>query len=86
VHLHGASAYMAADQLARSAKFREVQVPSRELGKLPAGAIVVWGKTGRSPHGHISVALGDGREASDHIARQKTSLRGYTNARVFLPR
>ncbi|MCA9552485.1 MAG: single-stranded DNA-binding protein [Myxococcales bacterium] len=47
--------------------------------------IVVWGKTAASPHGHISVALGDGREASDHIQSQITSLRGATNYRVFIP-
>jgi hypothetical protein len=85
VNLSGASAYMAADQLAASSKFKEVKVSPEELKKLPPGAIVVWGKTGASPHGHISVALGDGREASDHIQQQMTSLRGATNFRVFMP-
>ena len=86
VTVTGGSAYMAADQLARNPRFLEARVDASQLGKLPAGAVVVWGKTGPSPHGHISVALGDGREASDHIAGQMTSLRGYRNARVFLPR
>jgi peptidoglycan hydrolase-like protein with peptidoglycan-binding domain len=85
VELWGDSAYMAAKQLASSRKFNEVKVPTSSLRSLPAGAIVVWGKTKDSPHGHISVALGDGREASDHIDRQRTNLRGYTNARVFVP-
>lgn len=85
VQLTGGSAYMAADQLARSDRFREVQVAPDQLRDLPAGAVVVWGRTDASPHGHISVALGDGREASDHIQNQMTSLRGATNYRVFVP-
>ncbi len=85
VQLSGRSAYMAADQLARSDRFREVQVSPAQLRELPPGAVVVWGRTDRSPHGHISVALGDGREASDHIAQQITSLRGASNYRVFIP-
>ena len=66
-------------------KFREVSVSPSELKNLPRGAVVVWGKTNASPHGHISVALGDGREASDHIQTQMSSLRGATNYRVFIP-
>lgn len=86
VSLWGKSAYMAAPILAQNDKIREVKgVKASTLPKLPAGAIVVWGKTGVSPHGHISVALGDGREASDHIDRQRTQLRGHTNFRVFMP-
>lgn len=85
VQLHGGSAYMAADQLAGNGRFREVSVSPQQLRDLPAGAVVVWGRTNVSPHGHISVALGDGREASDHVQRQMTSLRGHTNFRVFIP-
>ena len=86
VELYGRSAYQASNILARHPDFKEVPtVKPKELPKLPAGAIVVWGKTKASPHGHISVALGNGREASDHIARQMTSLRGHTNFRVFMP-
>lgn len=79
--LWGMSAWMAADQLAASPAFREISPPV--LTQLPAGAIVVWEK-GSSPHGHISVALGDGREASDHLAEQMTSHYGGGKARVFL--
>lgn len=85
VQLTGGSAWMAANQLANSGRFREVSVPQSQLRNLPAGAVVVWGQTNRSPHGHISVALGDGREASDHVQRQITSLRGASNYRVFVP-
>jgi hypothetical protein len=84
--LTGGSAYMAADQLARHSGFREVTVAADDLPSLPAGAVVVWGKTAKSPHGHISIADGKGNELSDHVERQRTQLRGHTNVRVFLPR
>jgi peptidoglycan hydrolase-like protein with peptidoglycan-binding domain len=83
--LRGNSAYMAAGQLAANSKFKEIAINRSDLPKLPAGAVVVWGKTQLSPHGHISVSLGDGREASDHISDQLDNLRGYNNYRVFLP-
>ena len=83
--LYGNSAYMAADQLARSHKYTEHNVLASQLRSLPAGAIVVWRKTAASPDGHISVALGNGQEASDHIAQQLTSLRGDSGFRVFMP-
>ena len=85
LQLSGGSAYMAADQLARSDKFREISASPNQLRDLPPGAVVVWGQTGASPHGHISVALGNGQEASDHIQTQMTSLRGHQNYRVFIP-
>lgn len=85
VQLTGGSAYQAADQLAASGRFREIGVAPNQLRDLPPGAVVVWGQTDRSPHGHISVALGDGQEASDHIQAQITSLRGASNYRVFMP-
>ena len=58
--LSGSSAYMAADQLKRSGKYTEHSVSASKLPSLPAGAIVVWRKTAASPHGHISVSLGNG--------------------------
>lgn len=86
VELYGGSAYQASGILARNDDFKEVKsLKPSDLPKLPAGAIVVWGKTGASPNGHISVALGNGREASDHIGQQLTNLRGHTNFRVFMP-
>jgi len=84
--LWGKSAYMAANILARTPGFQEHKnIKAADLPKLPAGAIVVWGKTGPSPHGHISVSLGNGKEASDHVDVQRTQLRGHTNFRVFMP-
>lgn len=81
--LWGSHAYQAADQFASSSHFYEVW--SRDLRTLPAGAIVVWGQ-GSSQSGHISVALGNGQEASDHIASQMTYHYGGAPARVFLPK
>lgn len=81
--LYGEHAYMAADQLAQSSHFTEVS--ARDLSGLPAGAVVVW-EQGASPSGHISIADGQGREISDHIAPQMLSHYGGGNARVFLPR
>jgi hypothetical protein len=80
----GESAYMAADQLARNPKFKEVSVPNDKLSSLPPGAVVVWNKGPGHQHGHISVALGDGREASDHVQKQISNLNGCTH-RVFMP-
>lgn len=87
VNLEGGSAYQAADQLARNSKFKEVRVPKSELSKLPAGAVVVWSpytdnRGNYHKHGHISVALGDGREASDNV-RSQLKLNG--DCRVFIP-
>lgn len=86
----GASAYMAADQLAKNPKFREIKVAPADLPKLPAGAIVVWDRNGSGAssagriHGHISISLGDGREVSDVIRKQTTNM--GSNVRVFLPK
>ncbi len=86
----GASAYMAADQLAKNPKFREVKVAPKDLPKLPAGAVVVWDRNGSGAssagriHGHISISLGDGREVSDLVRPQTTNM--GSNVRVFLPK
>jgi hypothetical protein len=84
VNTSGASAYMAGDQLAKSSKFREVKVKPQDLKKLPAGAVVVWNKGAGHPHGHISIALGNGKEASDKLRDQITNY--GTSVRVFLPK
>lgn len=81
--LTGMHAYMAADQLAASPQFNEVK-NSGPLNKLPAGAVVVWGK-GSSDSGHISIADGKGNEISDHIGPQMMSHYGGASARVFVP-
>ncbi len=81
------SAYQALGALQSDSNFVEItsQYPNKsDLKNLPAGAIVVWGNNSAHPHGHISIALGDGREASDHIANQYTnSGNGY---HIFMPK
>ncbi len=79
------SAYMYANVLARDPRFREVRLSQAEMRNLPPGAIIVHPSGYRgagSPHGHIAVTLGGGREASDHVQTLITS----PNARVFIPR
>ena len=85
VNLQGGSAYQAADQLAqRPDRFREVSVSRDQLRQLPPGAVVVWNRSAGKPHGHISFAPGDGREASDKIRNQITNR--PASYRVFIPR
>lgn len=81
----GASAYMAADKLAaHPEQFTEYKgLSAADLKNLPAGAIVVWDKGAGHPHGHISIATGDGQEISD--GRQRQTTRYGTSFRVFMP-
>lgn len=81
--LDGISAYMAADQLAKNNRFQEVKVARDKLRDLPPGATVVWNKGPGHPHGHISIALGNGREASDVIRNQIVNY--PSSFRVFMP-
>lgn len=81
--LWGSHAYQAADQFASNNNFYEVF--DYNIRYLPAGAVVVWGK-GTSRSGHISVALGNGQEASDHITTQMTYHYGGAPSRVFYPK
>lgn len=83
INVSGASAYMAADQLAKNPKVKEIKVSQADLPKLPPGAIVVWDKGPGHEHGHISVAMGDGHEASDLMRNQITNY--GTSFRVFMP-
>lgn len=67
-----------------------------QLRNLPPGAIVVWGNNpdpsthsrgGGWKHGHISIALGGGMEASDHVQQQITNRNGkYGSCTVFIPK
>lgn len=88
-------AYQKADQLARDPRFKELDVANAsQLSQLPPGAIVVWGRSAQKPWGHVTVTLGGGREASDHVQRLITGGaygtdfgRGDTGKqfRVFVP-
>ena len=79
------SAYQASPDLQSRSDFTEVTnqyQSASDLVNLPAGAIVVWENSSNHPHGHISIALGDGREASDHIQNQTTNY--GTQYHVFI--
>lgn len=78
-----ASAYMALDNFRNNKRFQEVKVSKDKLSSLPPGAVVIWNKGPGLPHGHISVALGGGREASSTVRNQ---LKLSTSFHVFLPK
>ena len=65
-------------------RFMEIASGPGDLRKLPPGAIVVWKASRANSAGHISIALGDGRESSDHIGRQLTRNHGAAH-QVFVP-
>jgi len=77
------SAYMALNDFRKSNRFQEIKVSKEQIKSLPAGAIVIWDKGPGLPHGHISIALGDGREASSTVRNQLTLS---TQFWVFLPK
>jgi hypothetical protein len=77
VELHGGQAFMAKGQLESHGGFRKVPMKN-----LQPGDILVHGKSGAHPHGHIAVYLGNGKEASDHIGKLVTGRR-YGGTTVF---
>lgn len=76
------AAWQALPDLQHSDKVKEIHVSKDQLDKLPPGAIVVWDKGQGLPYGHISVALGGGREASSTVRNQ---LHLNTSFHVFVP-
>jgi hypothetical protein len=84
IDLYGGSAHMAAQQLAGCGTMKEISVKPEELASLQPGSVVVWSTTKAGPDGHISIALGNGKEASDHVTSQITRHYGGT-FRVFIP-
>lgn len=84
VHEQVPSAYMYADRLAARRDFQEISVPGHDLSKLPPGCVVVYGRSNAHPDGHVTVSLGGGKEASDHIQNTVNPTR-YGDVRVFLP-
>jgi len=94
VKLRVPSAYLYAEKLGDDPRFKEVFIDRHQLKELPPGAVVVWGKSGTHPHGHVAITVGAGKEASDHVQ----SIRGGSyggqwgngvttdqNFRVFMP-
>lgn len=96
IELHGASAYEAADQLAKNDKFVEIKVKPEQIKNLPAGAIIVWRKNEKlgNLHGHIAIADGKGGEDSsihrdgiiDGITSSVYGDKGEDAYRVFVPK
>jgi hypothetical protein len=93
ISLTGASAYMAADQLAKRQDFKEVTpggwIPPQQLPTLvKPGDIVVYDRGSGKPHGHIATVLGQEngqwKEASDHVSNLNVNY-PTGRARVFRP-
>lgn len=93
ISLTGASAYMAADQLAKRQDFKEVTpggwIPPQQLPTLvKPGDIVVYDRGPGKPHGHIATVLGQEngqwKEASDHVSKLNVNY-PTDRARVFRP-
>lgn len=82
--IHGQSAYQVASQLANHNKFQEIFISKSDIGKLPAGCLIVSDRTFLHPHGHITVTMGNGQGASDHPEKKVAYLNG--NVRVFIPK
>ena len=63
-----------------------IEVTEDELDTLPAGAVVIWEGSQQNKHGHISISLGDGREASDAVYKQThKSYHHNADFHVFIP-
>lgn len=80
---HG-SAYKVAGELENDSRFAEIPYSQ---GKETPGAITVYGpkvnpNLRNARHGHVSVVLGNGKEASDHIQNQHPER--YRWARAFV--
>jgi len=71
--------------LRKNPHFKEVDVSSVDVRKLPAGCILVYDRRAAgysSEHGHVEVTLGNGKAASDFINR---NIRVTPNMSVFVP-
>ncbi len=62
IHLEGAAAYLAKEQLSHDSRFLTTTFAS-----LQPGDILVHDKSIGHPYGHIAIYLGDEKEASDHV-------------------
>lgn len=64
IHLEGAAAYLAKDQLEKDQRFIVTAFEN-----LQPGDILVHGKNVAHPYGHIAIYLGKEEEASDHVQK-----------------
>lgn len=79
---HSSCFQLVAD-LRQNAWVQEVQIQRAQLVLLPPGAIVVWDRAPELPQGHISIALGQGWEASSTLMEQQDL---NANLWVFFPK
>jgi hypothetical protein len=80
IHLSGAAAYEAKDQLLRDKRFAAFSING--VNDLKPGDILVHGASSSHPYGHIAVYIGNRHEASDHV--QQVIVNGpYSGTTVF---
>lgn len=86
-------AYQKIAQLDKNKNFEDITSQyktAEDLKNLPRGAVVVWDKSAEKEYGHVSVALGDGREISDHVQNQiigaDSKGRRYGAYHVYMPK
>lgn len=71
--------------LRKNPNFKEVDVASVDVKKLPAGCILVYDKGAAnysSKYGHVEVTLGNGKAASDFV---NSNIKKSSNMSVFVP-
>ena len=76
-----------------SKNFKEIECSTDDIGKLPAGAIVVYSQNTSKPHGHIAIMDGEGNQYSDWTKSQEEMSNYYqrefwnkgSTIRVFVP-
>jgi hypothetical protein len=78
-----ASAYMAAGSLAEHSDFMEIKCDVKDITCLPDGAIIVWGKSRKKPHGHIEIKCGK-YGLCDVKYPLRTSQGPYGECRIFV--
>jgi len=77
------SCYQVVGDLRQNAWLQEMQIQRAQLPLLPPGAIVIWDRAPELPQGHISIALGEGWEASSTLNEQQNL---NSNLWVFIPK
>jgi len=85
-------AYQVKQQMDRNKLYRQVQVTDEEMKNLPPGYVVVHDRnlsyTGPGlggKYGHVSMSLGNGMEASDHIQKQMVNHYAGGKRYVYMP-
>lgn len=88
-------AWKMADYFTKTGKFYEITSKfnnKEDIVQAPRGSIIVWGKSPTKKYGHIEVALGNGKTASDFLwnvnslfETEKRNNKYYGPARIFYP-